>query len=113
MFCIVLLLLLASSCTVNGFRSLPNKVAVSQRIINQPYAVTLQRKSSLQMNIFSDAFRFLTNLNKEATARHILMTGPDASSKLAKLKEELQTTPDLQTAFGELASRVKLVAFDI
>jgi parvulin-like peptidyl-prolyl isomerase len=65
------------------------------------------------MNIFSDAFRFFTNLNKEATARHILMTGPDASSKLAKLKEELQTTPDLQTAFGELASRVKLVTFDI
>jgi hypothetical protein len=33
-------------------------------------------KSSLKMNFFEDAFRFFSNLNKEASAKHILMKGP-------------------------------------
>eukprot|EP01031_Cornospumella_fuschlensis_P050978 gene50978-62344_t len=58
------------------------------------------------MNFFGDALRFFTNLNKEASARHILMTGPDAASKLQVLKKELEDAPNLEPAFAELAAKV-------
>ena len=43
------------------------------------------------MNFFDDAFRFFTNMNKEASAKHILIKGQGASAKLELLKKELQT----------------------
>ena len=33
----------------------------------------LQKSSSLQMNFFEDAFRYFSQLNKEASAKHILI----------------------------------------
>ena len=33
----------------------------------------LQKSSSLQMNFFDDAFRYFSQLNKEASAKHILI----------------------------------------
>lgn len=45
-------------------------------------------------------------MNKEASAKHILMTGPEASKKLALLKEELKGSTDVSAAFSELASKV-------
>lgn len=70
--------------------------------------VSHSRNSFLQMNVFEDAFRFFTNLDKEASAKHILMTGTDAPDKLTLVKKELETVPptDLSTAFSELASKV-------
>jgi hypothetical protein len=68
-------------------------------------SITTQ-SSSLKMNFFEDAFRFLSNMNKEASAKHILMSGPDASKKLELLKTELIGTPDVSSAFSELASKV-------
>jgi parvulin-like peptidyl-prolyl isomerase len=64
--------------------------------------------SSIQMNIFSDAFRFFTNMNKQASAKHILIKGPQiqAIDKLKILKDELNASKDINLAFSELASKV-------
>ena len=37
------------------------------------------RRSSLQMNFFEDAFRYFSQLNKEAAAKHILIKVPTIS----------------------------------
>lgn len=58
------------------------------------------------MNFFDDAFRFFSNMNKEASAKHILIKGQGASAKLELLKKELEGAPDLSVAFSELASKV-------
>lgn len=68
--------------------------------------ITSSRSSNLQMNIFEDAFKFFSNINKEASAKHILMKGPGASSKLTILKEELESASDVSAAFSELAAKV-------
>lgn len=60
----------------------------------------------LQMNFFSDAVRFFGNLNKEASAKHILIKGDDADSKLAIIKQELQDAPNVAVAFSEIAAKV-------
>jgi len=65
-----------------------------------------QSPHTLQMNVFSDAVRFFTNMNKEASAKHILMSGPEAFNKLNVLKEELSTATDVSAAFSELAAKV-------
>jgi peptidyl-prolyl cis-trans isomerase C len=64
------------------------------------------RRSDLQMNFFEDAVRFFSNMKKEASAKHILIKGADASSKLEILKKELEGADDLSAAFSELASKV-------
>ena len=60
----------------------------------------------LQMSLFDDAFRFFSNMNKEASAKHILIKGPGAEAKLAALKTDLETAPDLSAAFSEVAAKV-------
>jgi len=60
----------------------------------------------LQMNFFEDAARFFSNMNKEASAKHILVKGPGASAKLATLKAELVGAADLSAAFSEVAAKV-------
>ena len=64
--------------------------------------------TSIQMNIFNDAFRFFTNMNKQASAKHILIKGPQiqAIDKLKILKDELNASKDINLAFSELASKV-------
>ena len=79
------------------------------------------------MNFFSDAARFFSNMNKEASAKHILIKGQGkivcyfkndkcspylsilgATEKLKLLKEELSSASaeELSSAFSELASKV-------
>ena len=58
------------------------------------------------MNLIEDAFRFFSNMNKEASAKHILMKGSGAKAKLEALKAELAAAPDLSVAFSELAQKV-------
>lgn len=65
-----------------------------------------QSSHALQMNVFSDAVRFFSNMNKEASAKHILMSGPEAFNKLSVLKEELKSATDVSAAFSELAAKV-------
>lgn len=65
-----------------------------------------KRVSSLSMNVVEDAFRFFTNLNKEASAKHILIRGPSATEKLLKIKEEIESADDISIAFSEIASKV-------
>eukprot|EP01036_Dinobryon_divergens_P028586 gene28586-37552_t len=60
----------------------------------------------LKMNFFEDAFKFFSNMNREASAKHILISGPDASKKLEVLKAELDGAEDLSAAFSEIASKV-------
>ncbi len=110
---VIFLLLLICLHTVTSF-----SLGVSNRLISHTQIVTRQRnviehgplrrstKSTFTMNFFEDAFRFFSNLNKEASAKHILMTGPEASKKLTILKEELKGATDLSTAFSELAMKV-------
>jgi len=66
------------------------------------------KTTTIQMNLFEDAFRFFTNLNKEASAKHILIKGPQvqALEKLKILKDELNASKDINLAFSELASKV-------
>ena len=62
----------------------------------------------LQMNFFEDAFRFFGNMNKEASAKHILIKGDSgmARQKLQELKMELENADDLSAAFSDLAAQV-------
>ena len=59
------------------------------------------------MNFFEDAVRFFSNMKKEASAKHILIKGPDAVSKLMIIKGELEGVEDLSAAFSELAAKVR------
>ena len=63
-------------------------------------------RSTISMNFFEDAVRFFSNMKKEASAKHILIKGPDAASKLAIIKGELEGVEDLSAAFSELAAKV-------
>jgi hypothetical protein len=76
--------------------------------VTMPQIAKMQNKSNLKMNFFEDAFRFFSNMNKEASAKHILIKGPDASNKLNILKDELKGAENLSVAFSELASKVFL-----
>lgn len=79
----------------------------STKSLNVPRSLNLaHNKLELKMNFFEDAFKFFSNMNKEASARHILISGPDASKKLEVLKAELDGAADITAAFSELASKV-------
>lgn len=62
--------------------------------------------TALKMNVFSDAFRFFTNLDKEASAKHILITGPNAIERLNLIKREIESATDLSSSFSEIATKV-------
>lgn len=63
-------------------------------------------RTTIKMNFFEDAVRFFSNMKKEASAKHILIKGPDAVSKLMIIKGELEGVEDLSAAFSELAAKV-------
>ena len=67
------------------------------------------RANTIKMNVIEDAFRFFTNMNKEASAKHILMKGKGASEKLKIIKEELLNASNVTEAFSELAQKVGVV----
>ena len=69
---------------------------------------TVATRSPLQMNFFEDAVRFFGNMNKEASAKHILIKGDSevARKKLKELKTELASAEDLSQAFSDLAAQV-------
>ena len=71
-------------------------------VIHQKY----EQKLGLKMSFFDDAFKFFSNMNKEASAKHILISGPDAAKKLEILKSELDGAGDVSAAFSEIASKV-------
>jgi hypothetical protein len=87
-----------------------NSIKLSTKsFVSQNTNRIISRKSSnnpLKMNFFSDAARFFTNLNKEASAKHILIKGANADSKLLKIKEELEAADDVSAAFSEIAAKV-------
>ena len=60
------------------------------------------------MNFFEDAVRFFSNMKKEASAKHILIKGSDAISKLTIIKSELVGVEDLSAAFSDLAAKVSI-----
>ncbi len=101
---VLLLALFLFNAISSAFRS-SQFIGVSRREVTGSSSGLLR----LQMNVFEDAFRFFTNLDKEASAKHILMTSADAPEKLAIVKKELEAVPpgDLSTAFSELATKVK------
>ena len=66
----------------------------------------IKNTNELKMGFVDDAFRFFTNLNKEASAKHILIKGPDASKKLNLLKAELANSTDISEDFSKLALKV-------
>lgn len=104
----LLILCIFASCLLvtNGFTlSSSSKVRTSNTLTTSPRR-DVQRTSELRMNIVNDAFRFFSNMNKEASAKHILISGPEAVSKLNLIKNELVGVEDLSNAFSELASKV-------
>jgi peptidyl-prolyl cis-trans isomerase C len=104
--CLIFACLLAvQSFQLPVTRSAALKTASSFSSIS-PASSRVHRSSDLQMNVFGDAMRFFSNMNKEASAKHILITGNDAVSKLNVIKAELTSAEDLSTAFSELASKV-------
>lgn len=91
-----------------------NSVIRTKTLTNEKMAVMQRCRKQIQpmqMNFFEDAFRFLSNMKKEASAKHILIKGPEASKKLQILKDELASATDVSAAFSELASKVKLFIF--
>jgi len=45
-------------------------------------------------------------MKKEASAKHILIKGPEGKAKLAILKKDLEAAVDVSAAFSELAAKV-------
>ena len=82
----LVLIIVTTLNNVNSFRAcVGSRALLSSR--TGPIIITHQRTNSkqstqLQMNFFSDAVRFFTNLNKEASAKHILIKGPGITLKL-------------------------------
>lgn len=66
------------------------------------------RETYVKMSIFEDAFRFFSNLNKEASAKHILIKSSNANEVLMKVKTEIESADDVSLAFSEIASKVNL-----
>eukprot|EP00600_Ochromonadales_sp_CCMP1393_P012504 CAMPEP_0175005720 /NCGR_PEP_ID=MMETSP0005-20121125/5462_1 /TAXON_ID=420556 /ORGANISM="Ochromonas sp., Strain CCMP1393" /LENGTH=175 /DNA_ID=CAMNT_0016260981 /DNA_START=38 /DNA_END=565 /DNA_ORIENTATION=- len=107
-------LLLISS--VAGFHTAPGAVRHMMHVTSKSstYAAAIsvtndvkaRGSGNLQMNVLEDAFRFFSNMKKEASAKHILIKGDDAGSKLQVLKEELESAEDVSAAFSELAAKV-------
>lgn len=94
-------LILTFVLAVNGFmRSSRTTSSPAQQIS------TRTRRSNVQMNVINDAFRFFSNMKKEASAKHILVSGPGATEKLNVIKAELDGVEDLSNAFSELAAKV-------
>jgi|MDTB01.1.fsa_nt_gb peptidyl-prolyl cis-trans isomerase C len=85
-----------------------NMVLSFQKIPFKVQSRTVVPSRGLQMNFFEDAFRFFGNMNKEASAKHILIKGDSgvARQKLQDLKAELETAEDLSAAFSDLAAQV-------
>jgi peptidyl-prolyl cis-trans isomerase C len=110
MLCLILLLVLCNvQCFSPAISLASPSVASRLASVSTPFVVSSSSRvdrTQVNMNIFEDAYRFFTNLKKEASAKHILMTGSGASDKLRLLKTELETATDLNTAFSELASKV-------
>jgi hypothetical protein len=88
--------------TTNGFAISANRAFSTVSYQKQ----VSQSRSTLQMNFFEDAVRFFSNMKKEASAKHILISGPDAVSKLSIIKGELVGAEDLSEAFSVLAAKV-------
>lgn len=106
-FSIALFLLALLASTTAFSTHLPTTAYRASTTHNKENSLQYGRSShTLQMNVFSDAVRFFSNMNKEASAKHILMTGPDAFNKLSVLKEELSSATDISAAFSELAAKV-------
>jgi hypothetical protein len=86
----------------------------SSSMLQQPLLQqTQQRKNTnneLKMGFFDDAFRFFSNLNKEASAKHILIKGADASKKLTLLKAELANSTNISEDFSKLAAKVSYIS---
>jgi peptidyl-prolyl cis-trans isomerase C len=101
------LAILAALACARAFNSV---ASMGRQILSTPTlsTTTLSRynKNNLQMNFFGDAFRFFSNMNKEASAKHILMKGPDAAQKLKEVKEELLKAEDLNAAFSDMAAKI-------
>lgn len=64
---------------------------------------------ALKMNFFEDAYRYFTNLNKEASAKHILIKGEYSEAKCLELLEQLKGVENISEAFSELAIKVNTV----
>lgn len=112
MFLVLLLSLLCVS--IQGFG---NTVTSSRNMVRfgTSYGIKthssgqLQQKSNkrdLSMNFFDDAMRFFSNMNKEASAKHILIKGSSATQKCEEYKAALEGQEDLSNAFSELAAKV-------
>jgi peptidyl-prolyl cis-trans isomerase C len=83
-------------------------IACTDAFHSSRFSSRVVRRSEVQMNFFEDAVRFFGNMNKEASAKHILLKG-DASmarEKLVALKAELSEADDLSSAFSDLAAKV-------
>ena len=91
---------MSSKCSLAGVG--PQLIKQSLKVKRSP---SHREQQQLSMNFFDDAFRFFSNMNKEASAKHILVKGPDAPAKLTALKSELDVATDVSTAFSEMASK--------
>lgn len=83
---------------------------MSWQVLNR---VSEIRATNIKMNVFEDAFRFFTNMNKEASAKHILIKGKGASEKLSIIKEELLNASNITASFSELAQKERVIACEI
>lgn len=102
-FFLQLVLIALTISLANGFM-----VSSSRAFAVSPYQQQISHsRVTIKMNFFEDAVRFFSNMKKEASAKHILIKGPDAVSKLMIIKGELEGVEDLSAAFSELAAKVR------
>lgn len=110
---VTLLLLSALLVSTTAFRMAPIAAPIVGRqaallappapwALGAPHA----NRQQLSMSFFDDAFRFFSNMKKEASAKHILIKGPEGKGKLAILKKDLEAAADVSAAFSELAAKV-------
>ena len=99
MICTILLFFAAIMCS-SAFNKLPTSCSIMR--------IAGSTAKGVKMSIFEDAFRFFSNMSKEASAKHILIKGPGASDKLQRIKIELDGAEDVSVAFSEVASKVNI-----
>ena len=112
MFVITILSFLVILSIANAFFSGHSRI--SSTSVSQSFKLEkaiINKNVDLKMGFIDDAFRFFTNLNKEASAKHILVKGSDAVKKLELLKLELVNSTNISEDFSKLAAKVSIVVF--
>jgi len=106
MILFIMIVLISDILGTYAFQIQNTRQIIKINDVNIRSLTPMRRSNELKMNFFSDAARFFLNMKKEASAKHILIKGPGADSKLAQLKDEINNAENISEAFSTIASKV-------